>query len=205
MTDWGDHGHLQYLPISYAGFAAGAANSWCVESNADVPLADVLDLHVFMDEAKVMGKLACDLGNVYAATGKLRKNSSSLFRILVPPQTPWEAAAGSSVEGIDAAESAIDAAIAPLGQARMNTDDRDLIPAEFRNAAAMLKFACDLGRRELRQMDGENRMNGDAASFDKLAASPFILIEEHRRLWLARNRPGGLEDSVRRLSEGRKC
>jgi hexosaminidase len=24
-TDWGDHGHLQYLPISYAGFAAGAA------------------------------------------------------------------------------------------------------------------------------------------------------------------------------------
>ena len=24
-TDWGDIGHLQYLPISYLGFAAGAA------------------------------------------------------------------------------------------------------------------------------------------------------------------------------------
>jgi hypothetical protein len=29
------------------------------------------------------------------------------------------------------------------------------------------------------------------------------LIDEHRRLWLARNRSGGLEDSVGRLSERR--
>ena len=24
-TDWGDHGHLQYLPMSFAGLAKGAA------------------------------------------------------------------------------------------------------------------------------------------------------------------------------------
>jgi hypothetical protein len=27
------------------------------------------------------------------------------------------------------------------------------------------------------------------------------IIEEHKRLWLARNRPGGLSDSVLRLSD----
>ena len=32
-TDWGDHGHLQYLPISYLGLVAGAAYSWCIASN----------------------------------------------------------------------------------------------------------------------------------------------------------------------------
>ena len=38
-TDWGDHGHLQQLPISDPGFAYGAAVSWCLEANADIDLA----------------------------------------------------------------------------------------------------------------------------------------------------------------------
>src|SRR5450432_1002677 len=53
-TDWGDYGHLQYLPISFLGFAAGAAYSWCYESNHDLPIADVLDAHIFHDAAKIM-------------------------------------------------------------------------------------------------------------------------------------------------------
>jgi hypothetical protein len=36
ITDWGDNGHLQYQPISYLGFAAGAALSWCLDSNRDL-------------------------------------------------------------------------------------------------------------------------------------------------------------------------
>src|SRR5206468_977052 len=35
VTDWGDNGHLQYLPTSYLGFAAGAAFSWCLSTNQD--------------------------------------------------------------------------------------------------------------------------------------------------------------------------
>jgi len=38
-TDWGDNGHWQPLPVSYLGFAVGAAYSWNLESNRhmDVP------------------------------------------------------------------------------------------------------------------------------------------------------------------------
>jgi hexosaminidase len=186
MTDWGDHGHLQYLPVSYAGFAAGAAFSWCLESNRDLPLADVLDVHAFGDDAKAMGKLAVDFGNVYQATGKFIPNASSLFRILVPPPTPKQAAAGNTLQGINAAEVAIDAAMEHLPKARMNTPDAALVADEFRNAAAILKFACDMGRREL---------NCGNRSANKMSA----IVAEHGRLWFARNRPGGLEDSVRRL------
>jgi hypothetical protein len=190
MTDWGDHGHLQYLPISYAGFAAGAAFSWCLESNAELALAPLLDLHAFGDRAGVMGKLACDLGNVYQATGKLIQNASSLFRILVPPPTPKVPAAGMTDDGITAAEQAIDAAIAPLDLAQMSIADADLIQAEFCNAALMLKYACGLGRYELRI---------DRAFESESPLAIRSLANEHRRLWLARNRPGGLLDSVKRL------
>ena len=52
ITDWGDLGHLQYLPVSYLGIAAGAAYSWCLESNRDLPIADALSAHVFRDRGE---------------------------------------------------------------------------------------------------------------------------------------------------------
>jgi len=169
-TDWGDHGHLQYLPISYAGFAAGAAMSWCFESNENLDLPRVLDVHAFGDSSGVMGKLACDLGNVYQAVGKLWMNSSTLFRILVPSSTHKNPMEGITADGLKAAETAVDRAMMPLAKAKVS----QLIKDEFANAAAMLRLACG---------------NGDRRQ----------IIAEHRRLWLARNRPGGLEDSAKRL------
>ena len=47
-TDWGDLGHLQYLPVSYLSFAAGAAYSWCFASNESLDIAAALDVHVFL-------------------------------------------------------------------------------------------------------------------------------------------------------------
>ena len=38
VTDWGDYGHVQYLPISMPGFVVAAALSWCAESNDPLPL-----------------------------------------------------------------------------------------------------------------------------------------------------------------------
>jgi len=78
ITDWGDNGHLQYLPISYLGLAAGAAMSWCLESNRNQPIIDAMNLHVFHDSGKILGRVAYDLGNVYQACGKPNRNGSNL-------------------------------------------------------------------------------------------------------------------------------
>jgi hypothetical protein len=82
-TDWGDLGHLQYLPISFLGFAAGAAYSWCFESNKDLNLADALNVHVFRDTRHVMGQLMQDFGNVYQAVKTPMGMSTRLFWSLV--------------------------------------------------------------------------------------------------------------------------
>ena len=64
-TDWGDGGHWQYLPVSWLGYACGAAYGWGLKANRKLDFPRALDLHVFRDRAGVMGKLAWNLGNAY--------------------------------------------------------------------------------------------------------------------------------------------
>ena len=186
MTDWGDYGHLQYLPISYAGFVAAAAFSWCAASNDPLPLAELLDRYAFEDEAGQLGNTAVAMGNIYQTTGKIVLNASSLFRVLVPPKTGTVPAAGMTRDGLDAAEQAMTSAIVGIGRSQLQRPDARLILDEFRNAAAMTQLAINLGKTQL----GE-------ASIDRELHTH--VVSEHRRLWLQRNRPGGLEDSVGRL------
>jgi hexosaminidase len=181
-TDWGDFGHLQYWPISFPGLAAGAAFSWCMESNRDLDLPAALDHHVFRDSARVTGKLACDLGNVYKKVGKLIPNRSLLFNLLVPSAARKDPMEGITPSNLEATAAAISEITRPLPKARMDRPDAALIVSEFSNAAAMLNYACRKSREDLS---------------DDLRQ----IIHNHRNLWLARNRPGGLEDSARRLSD----
>ncbi len=191
-TDWGDHGHLQYWPISLAPIAFGAAVSWCLESNRQIPLERALNVHAFADSSSAMGSVALELGNVYKAVGKLVSNRSALFSLLVPTSLRDDPMNGITTEGLEAAEQAIARAIAPISLAKMSKDDAKLIRDEFMNAAEMLQFACARGKQMLR---GNANISGD------LQGKREHIIQEHRRLWLARNRPGGLSDSVARLND----
>jgi hypothetical protein len=161
ITDWGDNGHWQYLPVSYLGFAAGAALAW----GGEVNIVSALNTHVFRDAAGIMGRMAYDLGNAYLHTGKLVKNATSLFHLLREEQPDVPPCLAETREYIQSV-------IAPVGKARMQRADARLIQAEFVNAARLLLWACDRG--------------GDAS----------VILAEHRRLWLARSRPGGLPDSL---------
>jgi hypothetical protein len=54
----------------------------------------------------------------------------------------------------------------------------------------MLVHACRFGR---------SRLSPGSISPTELQADLRLLRGTHQRLWLARNRPGGLRDSLRRL------
>ena len=193
-TDWGDLGHLQYLPVSFLGFVAGAACAWCYETNQTLDLARCLDLHVFRDVAGVMGRLMHDLGNVYQEVKTPMAMSTRLFWSLVGGEERrklWEVITPAE---FDDAESRLNEIVERLDAARMTRADAVLVADEIRNAAAMLRFACHQGRRRL----GVATMADDA-----LLAWLDDIIAEHRRLWLARNRVGGLADSCRQLEARR--
>jgi hexosaminidase len=179
-TDWGDYGHLQYLPFSYPGLIAGAAMSWCLASNRDLPLARLLDLYAFQDKAGVMGQATLDLGNVYKSVGKLVPNRSALFSILVPSSTHKDPMDGITREGLKSAYLATCRAIQNVDRADMHREDADKIRLEFGTAAAMLEFACGEG----------------------VGVEPIARL--HRKCWLARNRVGGLEESISKLAIGNR-
>src|SRR6185436_16742198 len=61
ITDWGDFGHLQPLPVSYLGFLAGAGFAWNVEAAAaplSQPWRELLARWAFDDAGQGAGALA---------------------------------------------------------------------------------------------------------------------------------------------------
>jgi hexosaminidase len=189
-TDWGDVGHLQYLPISFLPIAAGAAYSWCLESNRDLPLADAVSLHVFRDPSGSAGRLMFDFGNVYQAVKSKQFNSAAMFWSLVGGDERKRQFEGITRDEIEETESQLREIDERLQRVRMERLDATLIRHEVSNAIEMLRHACARARWRI------NPANLDVKT---MASHLRQIIAEHERLWLARNRPGGMRDSVRRL------
>ncbi len=197
ITDWGDRGHWQQLPISSLGFAAGAAYSWALDANQTQDMAAVVSLYAFQDATGNMGRVAYDLGNVYQTPGLAVSNGSVLFWVL---QQPLDASPPPNATPPDfaAALVAIDAAMAPLGQARMQRPDAALIVEEYEFTARLMRHACRRGQLRLGQAGTD-----PAATPAALDADMRDLLVAYERLWLTRNRPGGLTDSAGRLRTAR--
>ena len=221
-TDWGDNGNWQHLPVSYLGLAYGAAVSWAADSNRDIALADALDLHAFHDAAGVMGRLAYDLGNVYQIPGVITRNSSVLHHLFLRSPASEEPIARLTVEGLARTEEYLDEVQTRLSGVRLEGSSGGLISDEIRNAAGLLRHACHLGTARLKAVgdrvsdipqrplwthhhkgDLPGRVTAEIEAMPSgtrksLALELEPLAEEYRRLWLARNRPGGLRESASR-------
>ncbi|MHB1157818.1 MAG: beta-N-acetylhexosaminidase [Phycisphaerales bacterium] len=198
-TDWGDNGHWQPLPVSYWGYAYGAAVSWCAAANGEMDIATALDRWAFADRAGVMGAVARDLGNVYQVCGGKSDNRSAVWGIWLDLEKPTDHEAWKpfDVERLRATVRAIDRAIAPLDQAKMERTDAALIAAEYRWAAALLKHLARVG---IARLEHPTTMADVPVKLrEALAAELEPLIAEHQRLWRARSREGGLSDSAGRL------
>ncbi len=201
VTDWGDGGHWQFLPVSFLPFVYGAALSWCYESNQAVDSAALADRYAFDDAARVIGRVAYDLGNAYQQTGVLFGNSSTFYAML---QRHTEATLNEGelarlrAEDLDKTVAYIDGALARMEGADLRRPDGELIKAEFQMNAALAKFACRLGAARIRAGGvATSALPKDTRA--QLAAELEPLIPQYRQLWLARNRSGGLKDSTARL------
>ncbi len=204
-TDWGDHGHLQPLAVSWLGLLTGAAFSWNAADaeRSDFDVVARLDAFAFADSARVLGRVAHDLGNSYLESGSLRANASVLFWLLVKPERVFSPA-GVTPATLQRTLSHIERTREPLGSARPQSGDGELVVRELTWAADLLDFSCRLGlARCAAGPAGEVALVPRARRLS-LAQTLDELIARHRSLWLERNRPGGLDDSARRLENLRE-
>ena len=205
ITDWGDNGHLQPLPASFPGFVAGAAFAWNAEtadSPAELNLPRLLDLHAFEDTAGVAGALLVALGTAHLSTGVELRNGTILSRLLLSPEA-WASAripARLDAAGLERVLEHIESAVALLARMDIQRADRGLIAAELGWVAAMLSLACRIGVQRLGPGLGRSLRAVPARQRAPLGRGLREHIATYRDLWLQRSRPGGLDDSVHRLT-----
>ena len=201
VTDWGDNGHLQHLPVSEPGFAWGAALSWCLEANAGLDLEAVLSAHAFEDETGGVAAALRALGDAHRLVAPQVPNNSILALHLYRPRFRMGegVTAGLADDDLAAVASTIAGARERLAAATPARDDGPAVLAELDTSARLLALLVRDARARLAA--GGTLEAVDAAVRASLAAELDGLVEEHRARWLARNRPGGLDDSARRLSD----
>lgn len=204
-TDWGDLGHLQYLPVSEPGLAYGAAVSWCLEANRDLDLAGALDVHAFDDPAGELGGALVTLGDAHLGITPQFPNMATLVMHLYYPQVQVGRTftEGLTIDELRGVEATLAGAVERLGRARPRRADGSLVVDELRTSAALVGVLVSDAAARL-EVDGLLSSVPERQRHE-LAARLEPLIADHRRLWLARNRPGGLPDSARWLEHLREC
>ena len=176
ITDWGDYGHRQYLPASYAGFLYGAAVGWCEEANAGIDVGREVSRYFFGDGESELGPLWFEAGRLHEPSGIKLKNRTVLFNLM---QTPL--AEIPSIKGLTKIRvRAMRRGIQQMGRAK-GTD-------ELRATLAILDHACQRGEM------ASGRPN--RATMRRMAADMRQIMRRHESLWPKRNRPGGLESSL---------
>ena len=127
-------------------------------------------------------------------------NSTALFRILQLPLADLrEKLDGLTPEALKRTQLATDRALRPLSQVRSTRPETRRVVAEFKSAAALLGHAVQRGLLAREEDPAKAR-----TLKRKLNRDLPRLIQEYRRLWHARNRPGGFKDSVARLKRMRQ-
>jgi hypothetical protein len=197
VTDWGDNGHWQVLPVSYLGFAAGAAYSWSFQANKGLKIPEALNLFAFLDPAGNMGKLAFTMGNIYREVGVEPENASALFYILQNPINDWKGylEPGSAIQVFHHTLDMINQIAENLSSSASLRPDDGLLQREYNLTTDLLRHACKRGIYGF----GSSEYSRNILSDDLER-----IVTEFQNVWLSRNRPGGLMDSLSYFEKSKK-
>jgi hypothetical protein len=189
-TDWGDRGHIQYLPVSYPGYFYGAALSWALEENRDINLEAYLNRFIFKDKNELMGSIVMDLGNYYLYEPSKVGNATKLFWVLNGDIKEPEKYEESDVQAYKKVEEYLLDLYEKLNCTDMQCEDADLIIDEFKNGINYVLHG--VKRVKLMVNEFENKEN----FLQDLKDDISTIMKKHGEVWLKRNRIGGLEDSL---------
>jgi hexosaminidase len=185
-TAWGDDGHRQPWPVTLHALAEAAHRAWSGTAAFD---AQAAGLHAFRKPALGVwldhfGDVDRDLRRISGAKGGVLRNRSALFADL---HKPWRDPAPGSAAAYEACADSLDELADDLpvygGQ----------IAEELIHAGRLARLAAEAGWLKRHAPD-------DLVARRICADELDALTDEHRRLWLKRARPGGLERSCARYT-----
>ncbi len=224
LTDWGDMGHWQYLPVSYAGYVAGASLSWNSKSRNDMDLGSFLNSYVFRDSSHLMGDLVLDLGRynkfeefplfnmtttmlslqfgmrdrimISEIFTKVVKGITDLMKDIAPEMTVvfnnnFENRHSFDYDGL---QRFLDSKVLLLTKVRLKTSDSLVIRDEYLNAVRLIRLG--EGLQKYIQFRENLSRTEEKVQLNDLRDLGKKYLDENRRLWMLRNKPGGYESSI---------
>ena len=189
VTDWGDHGHHQYLPISYAGFGVAACESWRVGSSRSADLSLMINRLFLRESTTDTAEHLLELGKTLELAKSPIRNATIFNRLLF-----WQMQHEPSVtKKID--DNQLVACMNQLNELKQSPlSESPVVQREMDNANLMARHG--IGR--LLYFRGVQGYTGSTA-LAQLRQDMRVIQAEHQKLWLERNRIGGLNESIDHL------
>lgn len=202
-TNWGDYGHFQPLSVVYPTLLVGASYSWNYKENTTEKLPFLLSHYVFEDETGNFAKGILKLGDAYLKANIPNGNSSAFHLMLRRYKWTMKGQFQTkkmTINGLEAAKQEINDALSVLEQSTPKSWDKEVLFSETKQAAKLAIHGANLGIERLKVKDQSTKAIS-TANKEKLIAELKPLIEKHKKIWIIRNRPGGLADSASKLEE----
>lgn len=98
LTDWGDFGHLQHLPSTFAPLAYTGLLSYRCYAGTNKQVREFLNKFVYKDSANIVADVIMDAGNYYAYEKKWRGNGTVAFATLLYAVYSFKEATSSQVD-----------------------------------------------------------------------------------------------------------
>ena len=207
LTDWGDNGHLQMLPASIPGIVYGGLESWNARIHNQREMREYINLFVVEDLLGRTGQLMLDLGTYVDYETPYTYNASklvSLFTVakhlnphdlqgsfyLLYKDHPYGLMSNFSfmLDKMSALETAI-------SKLRFSKNDDILIQSEMLTSVRLVKSFMMVVR-----MHGQHVTSTEFNDYKKWLARHYApLMKEFKKLWLKRNKSGGLDESMASL------
>jgi hypothetical protein len=219
VTDWGDMGHWQYLPVSYAGYVTGGALGWNSRELSAADLSRFLNHYLFRDSTKIMGDLVLDMGRynrfeeiilpnmtrtmlalqfglrdrVMADVifSKILKELFVMMEDLAPEMVDVYKEKLQDVYTFDYSGlyQFLDNQEALLAQASLQIPEGQLIRDEYRNAMRLIRLGAGL-QHYINTRHNLQRKE-EIVLLQHLQELTRTYLDENKRLWLLRNKSGG--------------
>ena len=196
LTDWGDMGHLQYLPSSYLGFIYGAMLSW---SSGTIEDAEKYLAIILNDET--LAKVIVELSHYHELEGEYRDYGTRLFASIMWAEHGRRQddkvnfflnRMKSNIISYEAVQNLHKLFIQEKN--KLQNAKECLEKDEIKNAILLLETLLDINERLHSYLDN------CIVNFDEPIKNLEKYLENHKKLWLARNIKEGYAFSANRIN-----
>ncbi len=198
ITEWGDNGHLQQFPVAVPGFMAGASAAWSGPGGLGINFEKNLSIHYFRDSSGRAAEALLKMANLYKAYSNNMHNMSIFSAVMLGPSYSGYQEEYRKFDDKDfsSAYPVLDEVDHFLEEMKITGPDSSVLAEELLFTSKLLRFGVDLAVEIFNTSD---RLIAEIplSEREKLSFSINSILSEFKRLWLKRNRDGGLADSLK--------